>query len=310
MGLRDFIGIVREMSFDKLKAEAMLAPRLLVIARDLGDAQLWRQVLFGNDAEIYVEAHSYVAPPKDPLQYDVIVTIGPLQSGIARDWRELFHRVDEPMRVVEIPPGSPQDPATLDAIRFRLADVADERSIAIGRYIDAMRTPCANQIIASTASSNGQFAFISNIPTIIPAIGSLVAVGADFLVLTKNQLMMIYKLAAVYERDLNDQWTIYTEMVPVIGAGLVWRTIAREVSALLPFMIGTVPKVAIAYAGTFAAGRAAATYYEQGIKLNWNQMRALYAEAIDRINQNPLPLPRALKGGRDHKDQSPNGKEG
>lgn len=310
MGLRDFIGIVREMSFDKLKAEAMLAPRLLVIAGDLTEAQQWRQVLFGDDAEMYVEAHSYVAPPKDPLKYDVIVTIGPLQSGVAKDWQELFRRVDEPMRVVEIPLRSPQDPATLDAIRFRLSDVADERAISIGRYIGAMRTPCANQIIASTSASNGQFAFISNIPTIIPAVGSLVAVGADSIVLTKNQIMMIYKLAAVYERDLNNQWAIYTEMVPVIGAGLVWRSIAREMAALLPFMIGTVPKVAIAYAGTFAAGRAAATYYEKGIKVNWDQMRALYAEAIDRINQNPLPLPRALRGSREHKEQNPNGKEG
>ncbi|HEU4792498.1 MAG TPA: hypothetical protein VFS96_02470, partial [Nitrolancea sp.] len=141
MGLRDFIGIVRELSFDKLKAEAMLAPRVLVIAGDLTVAQQWRQILFGDEAEIYVEAHSYAAPPKDPLQYDVIVTIGPLQTAIARDWRELFRRVDEPMHVVEIPPRSPQDPATLDAIRFRLADVADERAISIGRYIDAMRTP-------------------------------------------------------------------------------------------------------------------------------------------------------------------------
>ena len=309
MGLRDFIGIVREMSFDKLKAEALLAPRLLVIAGDMAEAERWHQALFGDDAEAYVEAHSYAAPPKDPLQYDVIVTIGPLQSSVTRDWKELFRRVDEPMRVVEIPPTSPRDSATLDAIRNRLVDVADERAIAIGRYINTMRTPCANQIIASTASTNGEFAFISNIPTIIPAIGSLVAVGADFLVLTKNQLMMIYKLAAVYGRDLNDQWTIYTEMAPVIGAGLVWRTIAREVTALLPLMIGTLPKVAIAYAGTFAAGRAAATYYEQGIKLDWNQMRALYAEAIERINQNPLPLPRPLKSGREHTEQSPDGKE-
>lgn len=309
MGLRDFFGIVRELSFEKLKAEAMLAPRLLVIAGDAADAQQWRQVLFGDDAELYVEAHSYASPPKDPLQYDVIVTIGPLLPAVGRDWKELFRRVDEPMRVVEIPPLSPQDRATLDAIRFRLADVADERSIAIGRYIGAMRTPCANQIVSSTSTANGEFAFVSNIPTIIPAIGSLVAVGADFLVLTKNQLMMIYKLAAVYQRDLNDQWSIYTEMVPVIGAGLVWRTIAREMATLLPFMIGTVPKVAIAYAGTFAAGRAATTYYEQGIKLNWDQMRALYAEAIDRLGRNPLPLPRALRSGRENKDQSPNGKE-
>src|SRR5918911_4369963 len=168
MGLRDFIGIVREMSFDKLKAEALLAPRLLVIAGDMAEAERWHQVLFGDDAEAYVEAHSYAAPPKDPLQYDVIVTIGPLQSSVTRDWKELFRRVDEPMLVVEIPPTSPRDPATLDAIRNRLADVADERAIAIGRYINTMRTPCANQIIASTASTNGEFAFISNIPTIIP----------------------------------------------------------------------------------------------------------------------------------------------
>jgi len=305
MGWTDFIGIIRELSFESLKSEAMLAPRLLVIGDEQQTTHRWRTTLFGDEAKTYVDTHTFHAAPKDPLLYDLIVTIGPLPPEISRPWRDLFRRVDEPLRLVEIPVSSPEDPATIGAIRLRIADVADERALAVGRYVATMRSACANQIIASTARSNGEFALISNIPTVIPAIGNLVAVGADFLVLTKNQLMMIYKLAAVYQRNLDDQWSIYTEMIPVVGAGFVWRTIAREVSSLLPFIIGTVPKVAIAYAGTYAAGRAAGTYYEQSIKLSREQMRGFYEEALERLGKNPIPVPRALRGGQGRGDEQP-----
>src|SRR5690606_27222739 len=181
-----------------------------------------------------------------------------------------------PVRLVEVDPLRLTGLGHIDDVRRHIADVADERSLAIGRYIDAMRDACAAQVVSGTAMVNGQFALVSNIPTVLPVVGNVVAVGADFLVLTKNQLMMIYKLAAIYQRNLDDRWRIYSEMVPVIGTGLVWRTVAREVSALLPLAIGTVPKVAIAYAGTYSVGRAALLYYQRGVELDPDQMRGLY----------------------------------
>ena len=114
-----------------------------------------------------------------------------------------------------------------------------------------MKSACARQGITETATVNGEFALVSNIPSIVPLIGTAFTVGADFIVLTKNQLMLIFKLAAVNGRDLDHRWRIYSEMIPVVGAGFAWRTVAREVVTLLPLAIGTIPKVAIAFAGTW-----------------------------------------------------------
>src|SRR5690606_22754981 len=273
MGIRDFVSVVRELSFDQLRAEALLAPRILVMAKDHEQVVAGRGLLFGADSEAYVDLHHTGETAPDPLEYDVVVSVGPLDTATGRTWRDLFRRVDEPIRVVEVDPRLLQGIGNVEDVRKRIADVADERALAIGRYIDAMRDACAEQTVGSTSAVNAQFALLSNLPTVLPVVGNLVAVGADFLVLTKNQLMMIYKLAAIYQRDLDDRWRIYGEMAPVVGSGLVWRTVAREVAGLMPLAVGTVPKVAIAYAGTYAVGRAAIAYYQQGARLDRTQMR-------------------------------------
>ena len=81
---------------------------------------------------------------------------------------------------------------------------------------------------------------------------------------------------------------MYSEMIPVVGAGLVWRTVAREVVTLLPLAIGTVPKVAIAFAGTWVIGQSAAVYFERGEKLNKEQIRAVYAQALETLRKTPI----------------------
>jgi uncharacterized protein (DUF697 family) len=97
-------------------------------------------------------------------------------------------------------------------------------------------------------------------------VGSLLSAGADTIVLTKNQLMMVYKIAAASGRDLDDQHAILREMIPVVGQGFLWRTVAREATTLLPLAAGTIPKVAIAFTGTYALGRAAELFYRFGKK--------------------------------------------
>ncbi len=292
MGIRDFISVIREMSFDELEAESRVPPRLLVISSAYSQARRVADALFGDGVEEYVDVRAFEDSKVDPLHYDVIISVGPLDPKTGREWRDLYRRVKEPWRMVEMAPMKQDDKLDVEPLRRRVADCADDRSIAIGRYVPAMKGACAHRAIVETSTVNAQFALVSNIPTLIPLVGNVLAVGADFIVLTKNQLMLIFKLAAINGRDLDSRWRIYSEMIPVVGAGLAWRTVAREVVTLLPLAIGTVPKVAIAFAGTWAIGEAAQVYYERGEKLNREQMRALYSQALDVLKQNPIKLPR------------------
>jgi hypothetical protein len=98
-----------------------------------------------------------------------------------------------------------------------------DRAPAFGRALPGFRAMAAKQIIDETAMANAQFSLVSNIPTLLPVVGNLAAAGADFIVLTKNQVMMLYKLAAASGRDLHDQRGILQEVLPVVGAGLVPR---------------------------------------------------------------------------------------
>jgi len=294
MGVRDFVSVLREISFDELESEARIAPRLLVISSDRTGSAALAERLFGSDASEYVDVRAFSDSGVDPYHYDTIVTLGPIDASIGRDWREQLRRVKEPLRLVEVSHTSRVSEHDLESVRRRIVDCADDRAIAIGRYIPLMKSACADQIISETATVNGQFALVSNLPTLLPLVGNALAVGADFFVLTKNQLMLIFKLAAIHGRDLDNRWRIYTEMMPVVGAGLAWRTMAREVVTLLPLAIGTVPKVAIAFAGTWVIGQSAEVYYERGEKLNKGQVRALYAQALEILRKNPL-TPERLK---------------
>ncbi|MGA7672228.1 MAG: hypothetical protein WBW04_17525 [Nitrolancea sp.] len=299
MGIRDFVSVLREISFDDLETEARMPPRILVISTRPELAVETAKSVFGPNNEEFVHVRSYADRDIDPLHYDVILTVGPLDSGVARQWRELFRRVKEPLRMVEhLPHVDAQK--DIEALRRRIADCADDRAMAIGRYIPSMKSACARQLISETSTVNAEFALVSNIPSVVPVIGTAFSVGADFIVLTKNQLMLIFKLAAVNGRDLDNRWRIYAEMTPVVGAGLAWRTVAREVVTLLPLAIGTVPKVAIAFAGTWVIGESAQVYFERGERLNRAQVRELYAQALETLRKNPIKPGRlrSLRPGR------------
>jgi uncharacterized protein (DUF697 family) len=171
-----------------------------------------------------------------------------------------------------------------------------DRAPAFGRALPAFRPAAAKQVIDETAAANAQFSLVSNIPTILPIVGNIAAAGADFIVLTKNQVMMLYKLAAVYGRDLRDQRGILQDVLPVVGAGLFWRTAARQAATWLPFAAGTIPKLAIAYVGTMAVGRAADFYYRTGLKPTRSQMDQFTRQAVELLRQLDLPgVRRVLK---------------
>jgi hypothetical protein len=67
--------------------------------------------------------------------------------------------------------------------------------------------------------------------------------------------------------------------VPVVGASFLWRQAARSLVGLIPIW-GLVPKVAIAYAGTYTTGVAAWRWFESGEMASTEQIRRISQEAI------------------------------
>ncbi len=134
----------------------------------------------------------------------------------------------------------------------------------LARQIPLARPYVAEQIIAETCRVNAQFALAANLPANLPLIGGVAGNIADFFVLTKNQAMMVFRLAAIYGRDISFSRRVIAEILPVIGGGFVWRTAARMAAGMLPTFLAAAPKTAIAYVGTYVAGEAARYYYDEG----------------------------------------------
>jgi uncharacterized protein (DUF697 family) len=207
------------------------------------------------------------------------------------------HRARAPKRaaehVVTFSPGDPRERVLREIFR-----AGDEIELRLGRTFPAIRSIAAMHVVSTTSRVNAQFALVSSLPELIPIVGGVLAVGADTIVLTKNQLMMLYKLAAIHGRDIDNRWRIYTEMVPVVGAAMVWRTLARDLVTMLPFAAGAVPKVMIAFAGTYAVGRAAHTYYDEGKKVSPARMREFYREALATLREGSIGLPERARSLR------------
>jgi len=82
--------------------------------------------------------------------------------------------------------------------------------------------------------------------------------------------MLVFKLAAIYGRDVDDRIGVMREIMPVVGGAFIWRTIAREAVGAFGVLGGpaailtALPKAAVGYVGTYVVGEAARYYYERG----------------------------------------------
>ena len=70
----------------------------------------------------------------------------------------------------------------------------------------------------------------------------------------------------------------------VLGGGFLSRQLARQMVGLIPVW-GIVPKVAVAYAGTWAIGRAVQLWATEGRKITPELMRGNYREALAQGRQ-------------------------
>jgi len=148
--------------------------------------------------------------------------------------------------VVVAPPGRP---LPVERIAELGASLAEENGYGLAARLPVLRPAVVEAIVRRFARQNG----ILGVAIFIP--------GADFPVLTLNQLRMVFRIAAAYG-EVIDRERI-PEILAVVGAGLGFRTVAREALGFVPGL-GWAIKGGIAYVGTKALGKAATAYFEQG----------------------------------------------
>lgn len=203
-------------------------------------------------------------------------------------------------RTVVIP-----EPAALDAAD-RLADallaaLPGELHLAAARRLPGLRTAVARDLVSNTSFSNATYSLASGLPAQIPIL-SVPFAAADILILTKNQAMLVYKLALGHGAPPDFQSRL-REVLPVIGGAYIWRQLARSLVGLIPVW-GVVPKVAVAYAGTYTTGVVAWRWYARGELVSGERLKSLSQEALNLGRERAQKL---LEQARE-RDQQPPGR--
>jgi uncharacterized protein (DUF697 family) len=170
-----------------------------------------------------------------------------------------------------------------DRAPMLLLDRRPNWHLALARNFPGLRSMAADRIIQDFSKVNAQFALVSAVPQAVPIIAPLfpAAAGADILILTKNQVMMVIRLAAAYGRTPEPRARL-REIMPVVGTALGWRALARELIGLVPGGVGLAVKATIAYTGTYATGRAAVFYYTVGRHPTRIEMKGMRREGATR----------------------------
>lgn len=173
------------------------------------------------------------------------------------------------------------DPTALEAAG-KLGEALFERvpadlRLAAARRLPGLRIPYARELVNSSSVTNATYAIGTALPEQIPLLNVPFAL-ADIIILTKNQAIMVYRLALAYGAKPDFQERI-VEVAPVIGGGFLWRQLARTVVSLVPVW-GIIPKVAIAYGGTYATGVAAWGWFARGDVLSADRVRKITDEAM------------------------------
>jgi uncharacterized protein (DUF697 family) len=149
----------------------------------------------------------------------------------------------------------------------------------LARHLPLLRAPVAQKLIDDTCFINATYSLSTGLAEIVPIL-NLPLNLADIVILTKNQALMAYTITLAM--GMQAEWRdTMPKLAAVVGSAFLWRQLARYLSGLIP-VIGIVPKVVIAYSGTYVIGKSIYQWCANGEKLNPEELRALYAEALER----------------------------
>jgi len=135
----------------------------------------------------------------------------------------------------------------VDEIAAAVAARLGEAGTGIAARVPALREPLCRELIESFSRKNGILAVAIFVP------------GADFPVLTLNQIRLVLRLAAAHGVEVDQERL--PEVLATVAAGFGFRAVARQLLGAIPFG-GWAVKGGIAYGGTRALGEAAMRYFQ------------------------------------------------
>jgi uncharacterized protein (DUF697 family) len=151
--------------------------------------------------------------------------------------------------------------------------------VSLGRRMPGFRKSAADALVRDVSRANTEFAVVAGVSKFLPHLlpfFPLLSV-ADTFILTKNQVFMLYRLAAIYGEEPNLKERAM-ETVPIIGTAFGWRQLARMAAGAIPGPLGLPVKAAVAFSGTYAVGRAAEIYFENDRRPTTDEMKRIFEE--------------------------------
>jgi uncharacterized protein (DUF697 family) len=152
-------------------------------------------------------------------------------------------------------------------------------AMSLARHLPAFRNAVARDLIEDVANANAAYSFGTGLLEIVP-VANVPLNATDMLVLTKNQAILAYKIALAMGMN-TDFKEIMPKLAAVVGGGFLFRQAARSLIGLLPGL-GILPKVGVAFAGTYATGEAILRWCATGEKMNTAALKAAYEIALTR----------------------------
>ena len=269
-------------------------------------AELRALLLSGHDGSIPLQAAGCLETihPRSPLVTDpsevrAVLFLGRPGDAAATDF-DALRVLRVPILALTVDPagtvgGPPAPPAAStwaeyvtpaiarEPLRGRffphLIDCAGGVEIAVGRNLPVLRETVAAKLTRDAAKNALKVALASSVVDHIPVLGVVLgafASAGDMVAITGIQVMLMLHIEAAYGRDPDLQRT--WQLLPVIGGGFGWRTLARELVGFVP-VAGIAIKGAIAYAGTIVVGEGVTFLHEHGRTMTKGQAAALYEHA-------------------------------
>ena len=160
-----------------------------------------------------------------------------------------------------------------------------ELDLALGRQFPPFRRPVVERIINMVARENALFAVATALPNVVPSFIELPwALGefaSDTAFLTANQVRMSFQIAAACGKPVG--LSAQKGSVLAIAAGAFgWRALAREMVSHIPLGGGLIPKGAIAFAGTYLAGKGLEHLLVQDVQPTEETREQFYREGLER----------------------------
>ncbi len=309
-GFGRILDTLREVDVASIRATAETPFTLAVTSRDDALADHLAALLYRGDRDHDTpEPAAAIALPLGEISAlalaDVVLLIAPGNGDTVRELhavRELearriptlvcvlgnvpadapLHAKWRPAGVVALPTtadGTLDDEAAARAIVRAVRSLKAVDDVGLARHLPAFRHAVSSSLIEDVAFTNAAYSLGAGVLQINPLTGLPLNV-ADIVILTKNQAILAYKIALAMGLT-SDFRTIMPQLAAVVGGGFLFRQIARGLIGLVPGF-GIVPKVVVAFAGTFATGEAVRRWCAYGERIDREALHGIYTQALAR----------------------------